>query len=213
MKNTTAVLLMALGLALPATTFGQSTDSAPRATTKRSAQRKMTVSNEAPPAATSAKPAAATLANAPSTPAEPSATPVKQRRRPMPALIAAVDVNHDGVLDAAEIAKASESLRKLDKNDDGTLAAEEVHPRRASRPGSTSSGGAETGAAAQRAPSPARLGVVDANKDGMIDAAEISSASQVLAKFDKDGDGKVTLDELRTSPSRAARGSAPASKE
>ena len=52
------------------------------------------------------------------------------QRPPPPPLIAALDLNHDGVIDADEIAKASESLKKLDKNGDGKLTMEELRPPR-----------------------------------------------------------------------------------
>src|SRR5215831_18995319 len=46
--------------------------------------------------------------------------------RPPPiALLAALDANHDGVIDADEIANASEALKKLDKNGDGKLTPDE----------------------------------------------------------------------------------------
>lgn len=48
-------------------------------------------------------------------------------RGPMP-VIEALDLNHDRIIDAAELAKASESLKKLDKNGDGQLSAEEFRP-------------------------------------------------------------------------------------
>lgn len=50
--------------------------------------------------------------------------------RPIPPLMAALDANHDGVIDEAEIKNASEALRKLDKNGDGKLTLEELRPRR-----------------------------------------------------------------------------------
>lgn len=43
----------------------------------------------------------------------------------MPALVGALDVNHDGVIDADEIANAVAALKKLDKNGDGKLTREE----------------------------------------------------------------------------------------
>lgn len=46
-------------------------------------------------------------------------------RRPMPALIGALDANHDGVIDADEIANAVAALKKLDKNGDGKLTRDE----------------------------------------------------------------------------------------
>ncbi|MDB6129477.1 MAG: hypothetical protein JWM04_584 [Verrucomicrobiales bacterium] len=53
--------------------------------------------------------------------------------RPMNPLLEALDLNKDGVIDADEIAKASQSLLKLDKNSDGKLTPDEYRP--AMRPG------------------------------------------------------------------------------
>lgn len=55
-------------------------------------------------------------------------------------------------------------------------------------------GGPEGG---QRPPPPPLIAVLDANHDGVIDATEIENASQALLKLDKNGDGKLTRDELR----------------
>lgn len=46
-------------------------------------------------------------------------------------------------------------------------------------------------------PPPPVMAALDANKDGVIDAAEIANASAALAKLDKNEDGKLTEDELR----------------
>ena len=55
--------------------------------------------------------------------------------RPQPALILALDANHDGVIDADEIANASAALKKLDKNGDGKLTREEYLGPRPGGPG------------------------------------------------------------------------------
>jgi len=47
------------------------------------------------------------------------------------AIIAALDANHDGVIDASEIANASSALKALDKNGDGKLTQDELMPPRA----------------------------------------------------------------------------------
>ncbi len=54
--------------------------------------------------------------------------------RPPPPVIAVLDVNRDGVLDAGEIANASAALLTLDKNGDGQLTQEELRPPRPPRP-------------------------------------------------------------------------------
>jgi len=52
--------------------------------------------------------------------------PGARGNRPPPPLVAALDANHDGVIDADEIANASKALKKLDKNGDGKLTQEEL---------------------------------------------------------------------------------------
>lgn len=51
-------------------------------------------------------------------------------QRPVPPLFAALDTNHDGVIDADEIKNASAALSKLDKNGDGKLTMDELRPQR-----------------------------------------------------------------------------------
>jgi len=61
--------------------------------------------------------------------------PMGGRRPPMPAIVAALDANHDGVIDATEIANASAALKSLDKNGDGKLTPDEFMGPRPQRPG------------------------------------------------------------------------------
>jgi hypothetical protein len=49
--------------------------------------------------------------------------------RPPPLIVGTLDANHDGVIDADEIAKASKALQSLDQNGDGKLTPEEFDPR------------------------------------------------------------------------------------
>jgi hypothetical protein len=56
-------------------------------------------------------------------------------RRPVPPIIAALDANKDGVIDADEIAKAPAALKTLDKDGDGKLSREETMPGRGGRRG------------------------------------------------------------------------------
>jgi hypothetical protein len=65
-------------------------------------------------------------------------------RPPPPAIIQALDANHDGVIDADEIANAVEFLKKLDKNGDGILTPDEfMGPRPQGRGGPDGPGGQE----------------------------------------------------------------------
>jgi hypothetical protein len=48
----------------------------------------------------------------------------------MSPLLAALDKNHDGVIDEEEIKNAPEALKALDKNGDGKLTIDELRPPR-----------------------------------------------------------------------------------
>src|SRR5882672_10163600 len=52
----------------------------------------------------------------------------RRHRPPPPPVIAALDANHDGVIDASEIANAPAALLTLDKNGDGKLTIDELMP-------------------------------------------------------------------------------------
>ena len=54
--------------------------------------------------------------------------PGMRGRHPVPPVILALDANHDGVIDAEEIANAPAALRTLDKNGDGQLTMDELLP-------------------------------------------------------------------------------------
>ncbi|HEX4263607.1 MAG TPA: EF-hand domain-containing protein [Verrucomicrobiae bacterium] len=56
--------------------------------------------------------------------------PGGMRRMPPSPVMEALDANHDGVIDADEIANASAALKKLDKNGDGKLTQDELRPHR-----------------------------------------------------------------------------------
>lgn len=53
-----------------------------------------------------------------------------RQRMFVPPIVAALDVNSDGVIDEKEIANASAALKKLDKDGDGKLLMEELRPVR-----------------------------------------------------------------------------------
>ena len=66
----------------------------------------------------------------------------------------------------------------------------------AQSPGSGPGGGGGPEGGGQRQPPPL-INALDANHDGVIDAAEIANAPAALKKLDKNGDGKLTMDEFR----------------
>jgi Ca2+-binding EF-hand superfamily protein len=51
-------------------------------------------------------------------------------KRPQNPIIAALDANHDGEIDANEINNAPAALRKLDKNGDGKVSRAEMRAQR-----------------------------------------------------------------------------------
>jgi hypothetical protein len=107
------------------------------------------------------------------------------RHPPLP-IVAALDTNHDGVIDSNEIANASAALKTLDKNGDGQLTADEYLPPLPK----------DAPADAPRPPKPLIIKALDANGDGVIDANEIANAPAALKSLDKNGDGKLTPDEF-----------------
>ena len=80
---------------------------------------------------------------------------------PTPPFIAALDTNNDGVIDAGEISKASENLKKLDKNGDGKLSPDEY---RAS--------------IAKKEDAEQRFKIFDTNHDGALSEEEFVKAGK-----------------------------------
>ncbi|MBU6402143.1 MAG: hypothetical protein KGS61_17630, partial [Verrucomicrobia bacterium] len=113
------------------------------------------------------------------------------QRPPPPPLVAVLDANHDGVIDAEEIANAPAALKTLDINNDGQLTPDEFMPpwggprgmrgMQGRGPGGPPPGAA--GANGQRPPRHPRsplIGALDTNHDGVIDAQEIANAAAAL---------------------------------
>ena len=102
---------------------------------------------------------------------------------PLP-IVLALDTNHDGIIDAAEIANASAALRTL-TNSDGVLTTNEYLPPLPK----------DAPPNAPRPPLPLIIKALDTNHDGVIDAAEIANAPAALRTLDKNRDGVLTPDE------------------
>lgn len=141
-----------------------------------------------------------------------------QRVMMPPPLVGALDANKDGTISADEIANASAALKTLDKNNDGQITGDELRPprpegagqgpdgeRRGPRPDGERKGPppGDRGEGNFHPPIPPMIGALDANKDKIISADEIANASAALKSLDKNGDGQLTMEELR--PERPPR--------
>ena len=105
------------------------------------------------------------------------------RPPPLP-IVLALDTNHDGIIDAGEIANAPAALSAL-TNSDGVITTNEYLPPMTKN----------SPPHAHRPPLPLIIKALDANGDGVIDATEIANASAALKTLDKNGDGVLTPDE------------------
>lgn len=119
---------------------------------------------------------------------------------PKSPILEALDTNHDRTIDAEELSNASESLKTLDKNGDGKLTRDEMHPP---RPNSGQGQGAQgqSGKVGQGLGGPHPkfpiIEVLDKNHNHTIDADEIAKATELLKKLDKNGDDQLAEEEIR----------------
>lgn len=113
-------------------------------------------------------------------------------------LLSALDVNHDGVIDEQELAKAPDALRALDRNGDGRITPDEMSP--AMGRGRGGRGREEEG---PRGPDTIEEAVktylaFDKNGDGKLTRDEVPERMQgIFDRADSDKDGVLTADELR----------------
>lgn len=98
-------------------------------------------------------------------------------------VLEALDTDGDGQLSAAEIAAASQSLLKLDKNGDSQITSAEYNPRLEDK---TASSDLEQ-----------RLMLLDKNGDGVLTADEVPERMKPLfERGDANHDGKLTKEEI-----------------
>ena len=139
------------------------------------------------------------------------------RMMQMMPVLAALDADKDGVISKSEINNAAAALRKLDKNGDGELDAEEMRP---SRPeGGRSRGGAPEGGpgggpGGERGGRSAGAGGMmdrimsqDKNQDGKLSKDEVDE--RMLPMFDRldaNSDGSIDKSEIEAAAARMGGG-------
>jgi Ca2+-binding EF-hand superfamily protein len=121
-------------------------------------------------------------------------------------VLGVLDADHDGVISAAEIANAPASLRSLDQNHDGTLSPGECGQAFADNPAKSARIEAKLDpqflkrARLDFMRSHPVLAALDADHNGEISASEIQNAPAALKGLDKNGDGRLTQDEILPDP-------------
>jgi Ca2+-binding EF-hand superfamily protein len=110
----------------------------------------------------------------------------------------ALDLDKDGEISSKELAKASTSLAKLDKNKDGIISEEEVRP---ARPGAGRRGPGGPGGPGGEFDGPPGGGPPGGGPGGARGADPKALVESVM-KLDKNADGKISSQEL---PERMAR--------
>ena len=114
-----------------------------------------------------------------------------------------LDTDEDGELSKSEIKNAAKALRKLDKNKDGQLTMDEVRPNFGPNggPEGRRRGGPEGGTAPQASDSDAmvkNLVAFDKNGDGKLSKDELPERMQgMFERGDTNKDGFLTPDEIR----------------
>jgi len=109
-------------------------------------------------------------------------------------VLGALDTDRDNIISAPEIARAPAALKKLDKNHDGKLSAEECGLRLPAKPEADPRGLARRRLQFMRV-HPV-LAALDADHDGVISSSEIQRAAAALWALDKNRAGRLTIDEL-----------------
>lgn len=117
-------------------------------------------------------------------------------------IVAALDLDKNGVLSASEIASAPTLLKALDANDDGVLSPTELRRVGFARPANHAARPAAFPLPANRHASAFNVVfTLDANRDGEIQTMEIVNAVSSLKTLDRNGDGELTPDELQPAAS------------
>jgi hypothetical protein len=114
-------------------------------------------------------------------------------------IIRALDTDKNGEISGAEIDGGPASLATLDKNADGNVSVDELHPPRPAGAPTPPADAAKVRSDRLRHLDPLML-ALDADHDGALSVTEIKNAVASLKVLDANSDGKLTRDELRPLP-------------
>lgn len=147
--------------------------------------------------------AAAFAQKAPSAPAQPApARPVREMSMRVNPLMHVIDADHDGEISATELANALPALKTLDRDGDGKLSAIELRPVAVQPPGATNASRKEV----PPADPVTRMMSHDKNGDGKLTEDELPEPMRrLIARADADKDGVVTREELENALSAPVR--------
>ncbi|MEE3369965.1 MAG: hypothetical protein VX346_11530 [Planctomycetota bacterium] len=147
-------------------------------------------------------------------------------RRPPSLILQSLDTNRDGQLSPEEVAAATETLQKLDRDGNGRLSADELAAPRGrrdrdnARPNGRRRGPGDADAPPRRPGREPdsrdsdndgerfiqRLMSFDDNKDGQLSKEELPERMQrILARHDRDENGKLDRTELQNMAAEASR--------
>jgi len=118
-------------------------------------------------------------------------------------LFATLDADENGEISSDEIENATAALKKLDRNSDGKLTAEELRPQpRGDREARRQRGNRRSAEAMVQ-----RFMQYDENEDGKISKEETPERlSRMFARLDINEDGDVTAEEITQGAERDGRG-------
>jgi len=118
-------------------------------------------------------------------------------------LMKVLDTDQDGSLSAAEIANASKTLIQLDKNGDGVISSEEMRPDPSAMMGGLAGAGPGGNGAMNGQMMTKLFESRDKDGDGKLTGDEIPERMRdKLKMIDKDGDGAITKAEFASTAGR-----------